>query len=78
MFFFVLDKLDEELDLSKTFLELKLQQITLVSKTNRPVGLSSVDIIALKRYENGDQHVNNKYASHSVSKWSIDVCVYFN
>lgn len=62
------DKLNEKLDLSKTFLDHKLQQVTLLSKTDRPVGLSSVDVIALKRYDSRNQHVNNKYyASHSVS-----------
>lgn len=67
-FFVDAEKLDEELNLSKTFLDYKLQQVTLTLKSNRPVGLSSVDIMALKRYDNGNQHVNNKfYASHSVS-----------
>lgn len=60
--------MDEVLDLKKTFLDHKVQQVTLVSKNNRPVGLSSSDVIALKRYDNRNQHVNNEYyASHSVS-----------
>ncbi|XP_065222607.1 uncharacterized protein LOC135847116 isoform X2 [Planococcus citri] len=60
------DNLEEELDLKKTFLDHKVQQLTLISKNNRPVGLSSSDVIALKRYDSRNQHVNNKYyASHS-------------
>lgn len=61
--------LDEELNLNSTFLECKLQKVTLVLRSNRPqVGLSSVDIMALKRLDNSNQRCGNKYyASHSVS-----------
>lgn len=63
------ENLNEVLNLNSTFLECKLQKVTLLHKSNRPqVGLSSVDIMALKRLDNGNQRSGNKYyASHSVS-----------
>ncbi len=70
--FCCVEKLSEELDLSQTFLDCKLQRVTLLAKNSRPVGLSSVDIMALKRYDTANQSVNNKYvASHSVSNKNL-------